>query len=86
MADINKVKLLGDVDMVSDERRTWYVVEWKDADGKGDFLVDGELTPIVAHLSCGESDMVRYCLLSPLDSSIEELRDYIAAGNSRLTF
>jgi hypothetical protein len=86
MADIQKVKLIGDVDMVGDERRTWYVVEWKNEQGKGEFMVDAEHTPIIANLECPESDMVRYCILSPVGADISEIRDYIASGNSRLTF
>jgi hypothetical protein len=84
MADLEKVRMISVFDMVTDERRSWFVVEWKNADGVGEFLVGGEHFPIVAHIECAETDMVRYLLLSHVGASIEEVRDYIASGNSRL--
>lgn len=85
MADIDKVRLLRVFDMMTNERRSWFVVEWKDGE-KVEFLVDAEMFPIVAHVDCDESNMVRYLLLSPVGATVEEVRDYIAAGNSRLTW
>jgi hypothetical protein len=84
MADIEKVRMLKVFDMVVDKRRSWYVVEWKDKAGHSEFLVDSEMFPIVAQIDCAESDMVCYLLLSHVGASIEEVKDYIAAGNSRL--
>lgn len=86
MADIEKVRMIKVFDMVSDERRSWYVVEWKDANGNGEFLVDSEMFPVVTQIDCAESDMVCYLLLSHVGSSIDEVRGYIAAGNSRLNW
>jgi hypothetical protein len=86
MAELSKVKLLSDLDMVGKERRTWFVVEWKNAEGSGEFAVESEHFPIVAHLNCAESDMVRYALLSPMGVDREEVIGYLSAGNTRLDY
>lgn len=89
MADISKVKLLGDLDIVSDERRTWYVVEWKNENGDPECAVSdsvSERAHIIASLDTAESDIVYYTILSLVNNDCLDVKEYVSSGNSRLTF
>ena len=87
MADIQKVQRLGDVDMVGDERRTWYVVEWKDDQRNSRSFVGesgAQCAKIIEGLNVAVSDIVQYCILSTAETDRMEVIEYIVSGNSRL--
>jgi hypothetical protein len=89
MADIKKVQTLSALDIVTDERRAWFVVEWKNAFGDPEcaVCVDGPSRDnIIASLDADESGIVRYEILAPVGMDREDIAGYVSGGNSRLTW
>lgn len=85
----HQIKTLSAIDLVSDERRTWYVVEWMDSHDKGWNSVHhsaDERTEALSVIPTNAKEVIQYEILSPIHQSMEDIESYIMAGNSRLTF
>jgi hypothetical protein len=84
-----EVKKLSAVDVVGEERRTWFVVEWMDSNDCGWHTVyhtAKDRDQAAKQVPDGVKEIVQYEIVALPYQSISDIDAYISSGNSRLTY